>query len=383
MRNESNFSNDLLNGYHKCTFTNEILIRYVGTFIFFIGLLSTLLSICVFTRKPLRRKSCCFYFLILAISDSIHLTTMTIEYLPYSFQIDLIIIHSIICKSIIFLIYFSNHLSNAVLTLASIDRFVLIYYPSRSKRYCNIRKAKWLVLIVSIIIVICNGHIFYGYEKISIDVDETVQVYDCNIRDDNIFYANIFFFYDSYIESICFVLIPFIVMSICSILIIYQILESRQAVRFNSRLKKSRLRDKDIQLCCMLIGTSFTFLLLCLPAELNDIFNYIAHERSCLHWSRKIILMLMQQIHYAGHFYIYTLTGQIFRKHLYAFIFTRCRSNNIKKNIYSTEITEQRTIINTENINRLKTKFIPTSESMFGEDSSQKSYSDLRQLTQL
>lgn len=73
-----------------------------------------LLDVCL-----LGRKSCCFYFLILAISDSIHLTTMTIEHLPYSFRVDLVVIHSVICKSIIFLIYFSNHLSNIVLTLAS------------------------------------------------------------------------------------------------------------------------------------------------------------------------------------------------------------------------------------------------------------------------
>jgi hypothetical protein len=54
MDNRSNRSEYLLNDYDKCTFTNGILIRYVGTFIFCIGILSTLLSICVFTRKPLR-----------------------------------------------------------------------------------------------------------------------------------------------------------------------------------------------------------------------------------------------------------------------------------------------------------------------------------------
>lgn len=138
MENRSNWSGIFQSGYHKCTSTNEIFHRYLGTFIFFIGIISTFLSIGVFTRKPLRmllpcfdiptiygwfsfsgHKSCCFYFLILAISDSIHLTTMTIEHLPYSFQVDLVVIHSVVCKLIIFLIYFSNHLSNIILTLAS------------------------------------------------------------------------------------------------------------------------------------------------------------------------------------------------------------------------------------------------------------------------
>jgi hypothetical protein len=80
----------------------------------------------------------------------------------------------------------------------------------------------------------------------------------------------------------------------------------------------------------MLIGTSFAFLILCLPAEINDIINYISHERSCLNWFRKVLLMLMQQIYYSGHFYIYTLTGQIFRKHLYAIFFQQSRRNHFK-----------------------------------------------------
>ena len=45
---------------------------------------------------------------------------MIIELLPYSFNIDLIILHTSICKLTIFIIYLTNHLSNIVLTLASV-----------------------------------------------------------------------------------------------------------------------------------------------------------------------------------------------------------------------------------------------------------------------
>ncbi|CAF0964673.1 unnamed protein product [Rotaria sordida] len=349
MENHSHLSIFLLNDYDSCTFTNEILIRYFGIIIFSIGIISTLLSICVFTRKPLRRKSCCFYFLILAISDSIHLTTMTIEHLRYSFHIDLIVFYSITCKSIIFMIYFSNHLSNIVITLASIDRFILIYYPSQSKRFCKTSKAKWLVLIVIIILLFSTGHILYGYERVSLNFNNSYYLYDCNIPHDNRIYISFFNFYDSYIESICFVFIPFIIMSLCSILIIFQITGTRKTIRHNNHMQNTRLRNKDIQLCCMLIGTSFGFLLLCLPAEINDIFNYITYERSCYHWFRKVILMLMQQIYYAGHFYIYTLTGQLFRKHLYAILFTRCHQKSINTHPNLCVIIDQRPSIRVEN----------------------------------
>ena len=207
------------------------------------------------------------------------------------------------------------------------DRFVLIYYPSQSKRFCRISKAQRLVGLILIILFICNGHILYGFEKISIEIDQFHRSSSCHISHENQFYTNFFHIYDSYIESICFVLIPFLLMTLCSILIIIQILGSRRTIGHLNRHVQThtRLREKDIQLSCMLIGTSFAFLLLCLPAELNDIVNYISHERSCAHWFRKVILMLLQQIYYAGHFYVYTLTGQIFRKHLKGILFRPCQ----------------------------------------------------------
>ncbi len=51
MKNLTNIS--IFNDYEKCLIANGI-IRYFGTLIFFIGIISTGLSICVFARKPLR-----------------------------------------------------------------------------------------------------------------------------------------------------------------------------------------------------------------------------------------------------------------------------------------------------------------------------------------
>jgi hypothetical protein len=220
------------------------------------------------------------------------------------------------------------HITLNTFSFYSSDRCILIYCPAQSKRFCKTSKAKCLVLIIIIILFLSNGHILYGYEKILLDIDEFNQSYGCHIHHTKTFYRHFFHFYDSYIESICFILIPFIIMTICSILIIVQIIGSRRTVH-----STNRLRDKDIQLCCMLIGTSFAFLLLCLPAEINDIVNYVSNERSCLQWLRKIILMFMQQIYYAGHFYIYTLTGQIFRIHLYAILSRQTSRNNFNKSI--------------------------------------------------
>jgi hypothetical protein len=153
-------------------------------------------------------------------------------------------------------------------------------------------------------------------------------------------------------------------MFICSLLIIFQIFQTRKTIRYNAKGKfyyytfytsetirqtvrktlkdqgRTRLRDKDIQLCSMLIGTTFAFLILCLPTEINDLFNYTGRKHSCYDWFRKVILTLMQQIYYAGHLYIYTLTGQLFRKHLYAFLFGQNQQQSSAKK-YLTNFNQQ------------------------------------------
>lgn len=69
-----NFTNEtmiLARAYDQCTFTNGILIRFVGSAIFCIGIISTFLSIYVFTRKELRKSSWSHISLIASHTSSI------------------------------------------------------------------------------------------------------------------------------------------------------------------------------------------------------------------------------------------------------------------------------------------------------------------------
>ena len=54
MKNSTIYS--VYDDLQNCSFTNAIL-RYFGTLIFTIGMISTILSICVFARKPLRKST--------------------------------------------------------------------------------------------------------------------------------------------------------------------------------------------------------------------------------------------------------------------------------------------------------------------------------------
>ncbi|CAF0832007.1 unnamed protein product, partial [Didymodactylos carnosus] len=309
------------------------------------------------------------------ISDCFHLLTITIELTaPHGLNFDLMKLNSFSCKLLIFFIYYSSHLSNMVLTLASIDRFLLIYCPIKSKRFCNIHTAKYFVLFFVIILIFINGHLLYGFTLIKISHFE--KHYDCHIS--NKFYLKFYVFFDTYVETIFFCVIPFIIMTGCSIMIIIKILQTRRTVQYNSnryyyyyycccfktptticlsngdsttikntmQRKSNRRREKDIQLSFMLIGTSIAFILLTLPAEINDHFSLI-QPHTCPYWFQKVLFILMQQTYYAGHFYIYLLTGQLFRKHLKHLLCGRNRRhshhssmNNTNKRTTVSDITQ-------------------------------------------
>jgi len=87
-------------------------------------------------------------------------------------------------------------------------------------------------------------------------------------------YQNLFSIYDSYVDVIKTNLIPFIIMSICNIIIILRVCRSNSLLNFRGKIRcrKSKKKfEKDRQLTLMLVGSAIAFLVLTLPTEINDI----------------------------------------------------------------------------------------------------------------
>lgn len=75
MKNLTN--NSIFINYQECSFTNGM-IKYFGTLIFFIGIISTGLSICVFARKQLRKNLFLFEtFLFFCFKDENHVASIS------------------------------------------------------------------------------------------------------------------------------------------------------------------------------------------------------------------------------------------------------------------------------------------------------------------
>jgi hypothetical protein len=352
MYSEKNSSN---NYTIQCTFDVALFLRYAGTFVVIFGLLGNFLSILVFSRKVLRTRSCSIYFLALSVSDVNVLISYTIENLLYHGYGIQLLSNSFMCKTTIFLIYASTDISNYLLTLAAIDRCVLVSNSSFHYRFCRQSTAKLMITIVVILFSLINSHFLFGFH-----VDENGSCLPTSsIYID--FYTR---HYDSYIDIIKTVLIPFIIIFICNTFIMYNYTRQRNLLtskRSMRRKKNRRRKEKDRQLTWLLFSTSILFILLSLPSEINDFvrtrlsqnfqMNYV-----CQLWSTTIIFILIHQTNHASHFYVYTLTGPIFRKEFQKLICFFQKPNHRKDSIVNSRrpspstnnhIDEQRLSTNT------------------------------------
>jgi hypothetical protein len=305
----------------ECTFNVAAFLRYAGTLTVILGFIGNFLSIIVFSRKTLRSRSCSMYFLSLSMSNICVLFGYTLENLLFHGYGIQFLSNTFMCKSTIFLIYASTDISNYLLTLAAIDRCVLVSYPTAHYWFCRKSTANIFITITILLFSLINSHFLYGFR-----VDQDGSCLPIS-KEYIYFYVH---HYDSYIDIIKTVLIPFLIILTCNICIILKLTRKRS---FLSTTSCERRQEKDRQLTGFLLLTSILFIILSLPSEINDFLRtnlsyQFQSEYACQLWISTTIWILLHQINHASHFYVYTLTGPIFRKELQKFI-CYCRKKDL------------------------------------------------------
>ena len=245
--------------------TETIVYKYICLTIFIIGIIGNFFSVLVFSRSSLRHRSCAIYFLALAITDIASLCASFVDtVLPSYNNLTLTIKSLFLCKLNPLMVYFTTDLSNFLLAVASIDRAVSIQCPLKSKKFCQARIAIFIIMLMSLIFLLINGHIFWGFEII-----EESNYHACVPSKTKIVYENVnyslsydrfYAIFDS-LDMLFAVVIPFIVMIICNIIILVRVLTSRRSIRAivtsTIHSKKFRKRhEKEKQLTVMLLGSA-------------------------------------------------------------------------------------------------------------------------------
>lgn len=97
-------------------YADTIVYRCFGPLIGCCGFVGGFLSLIVFRRKALKKKSCSIYFFYLALADLLAMICWLIHFVLPTYHIHLLNKSNLFCKLFVFLMYFTFDLANYILT---------------------------------------------------------------------------------------------------------------------------------------------------------------------------------------------------------------------------------------------------------------------------
>jgi hypothetical protein len=300
-----------------------------------IGVVGNIINMIVFSRKSMRTVSTFRFLLYLSAFDLLVLLVCSTEaYAQFRYHYEIRSVSTLICRVHTFLTYFLSHCSSNILMVISIDRALVITnrrsifrfrrknpqsasLKNKPNRYSlvnieplkqnwwsclanfslNLHRVDMAMILIAFMIIILNIHYFlflslnrvedqsetaqqnssdyYSFEYangIEVEVGkETRQVcFPMGKSLYNKFLVRIW----TWIDLVIFSLVPFVTMSVCSLIILVKIRDNSKKyfkILINRNIKNSkssafqkRVR-RNRQVLCMLLLTNFYFLLSSLP----------------------------------------------------------------------------------------------------------------------
>ena len=214
-----------------------------------LGTIGNILSIFILCRKNIRKSTCAFYLIVLAVSDLVVLYSgLFRRWMDATFSFDIRKLSNEMCKFDTLLVYMSLDFSAWILVAVTAERVALVWFPHSAKSKCTKRSAAWILGSIFIFLMGINGHILYGMRLVTSSVNGTTTVF-CTYTDDDYDY-----FFDDIFSWIDFSILsglPFSCLLTGNILIITKVVypvrgrrEEKYRHQFQSRHHRALCREK-------------------------------------------------------------------------------------------------------------------------------------------
>ncbi|CAF3028579.1 unnamed protein product [Rotaria sp. Silwood2] len=286
----------------------------------FVGSIGNSLSFIVFKQKQLRKHSTFRYLAYLSIVDLIVLY-LGLGYIILRdyFSFDIRVQNLFLCKFHTFLTYVTTQLSSWILTIVSIDRAIACTVMQLNKRLSRPKSADRIFFIMCIVISLINSHIllFMGSKRTIVEsfIHNTSLSKDIIICTHNTSRTYFKFFEKPYniIDLLSYVLIPFIIMTICAGIITYRLFFSLRHttvhIAVKGKTRKGTRRAKQVSY--MLLTLNLVFVILLTPIVIGQIFQELNQEHRYRLYNS--ITLLMSYSNHALNFVLYGIASPQFR----------------------------------------------------------------------
>ncbi|CAF1533226.1 unnamed protein product [Rotaria sordida] len=284
-----------------------------------LGFIGNLLSLIIFfSQDEFRNVSTGILFLLMTLSNTIHLWTLTTEFLA---------IFNIYAYSNVFfqcrLNYFVQNVSRTMSTYLAIaitlDRLIRSELPMRSRIICTRRNVIKLTLIYLIVFSILYSFWFCPMVTFN-PITKTCYTGQSSIYSD--FITNIFI--PTRLIIVC--IIPIIIMSLGNIRMLLNIRQSRRRVNprnqidmtvvtTNAALTNERMTPIDRMLFYMMLISVGAFIITQIPFHIYTLVRVNSDTLdSYTNLLVRAILLIWSSIYFGIGFYAYCLTSRLFRE---------------------------------------------------------------------
>ncbi|CAF1063202.1 unnamed protein product [Didymodactylos carnosus] len=323
--------------------------RYFSLCLLICGTIGGILNILTFTRRSLNTNPCTSYFLASSISDLIVIYSGLLGRFPSSLNINPTFTSPVLCKLQFYLLYSSLSLSSWFILSASVDRFLSSCRNARIRNLSTKKSSYHVVIILTICSLLIWLEVFYCYDA-NLPIGQGILV-PCFTH------SNQCALFNSIFVTVVQNLAPALLMTLFGLLTVSNIKTISQQIVPSIIVASSggvpsthRMKQKDRQITIMLL---VQVTLLTVDSMLIPVFSFYQYATSSSEKSATQLfienafvlqlLLLLSFLHSSSTFFIYTLSGKIFRKELNSLFFSTCKRLGLRNVQQRTDVT------NTEN----------------------------------
>lgn len=290
------------------------LIKYCLPIIIFIGTFGNVMSFLIMVQREMRQTSTFFYLATLAVADTVVLYISAFKtWIMVLTGFELLHQGPAACKLSIFTTQFCVHFSAWLIVAVTVERFLAVWFPLRATTMCNLARAKFVTVMIAMIFILINSHIFWTAKLHTFRNGQVKCVPYA--------YENIVCKVFPWIYLVLYSFLPVLVLLLFNSLIIVNLIKSKplfQAMTKNDQ--QARCDHQKLAVCLLVI--SFTWIITTMPRPLYPLF--MEKPRSTTAQAEAVFIrtvcFLLMYINHAVNFFIYGLTGQRFRMELKRFL---------------------------------------------------------------
>ena len=288
----------------------HVLDVYIAPIVLILGLTGNMLSLIVLLNKSLRNSSHTLLLCSLAVSDTILLITFLMRsWLLAAFDIDIRTGSSVICKTLLFMMYFGSHLSSWTLGLVALERLVSVAWPLQAFHYCSRRRIVIAWVVMSGLLLLVNGHIFWTADVISESPKHPVCAFNTRYYQ---FAYEIYPWIDMSVMTLTFV-----VLLICNSVIIIILNKARRKRNNNMTSNGNHHHSDHVTDVTMMLTTVSLFYLLTTTPFMIHLLGLGVDMSPKLDALVSTTLQILFCTNYSVNFFLYVLSGSRFRQTLF------------------------------------------------------------------